>query len=459
MFFHTDLSDSVVIYTTVNSSNKFVRDITCSVMMTKIFSVLLIFSSLFLHAAVDLSPPLKMVDLIHIAMENHPETRQMWWNAKRAAAALGQAKSGYYPSISANMSVSNGRDFKFINGPDTSYTILGADLILSMMLYDFGERDANAESARQALVAAGWQSDWTLQKVLVQVFENAYALLHAQETMKAAKISLEEAEFMDQAARQLNKSGLVPITDVYMSQSTLAQMQMDLIEHQSALQVRRAQLAASLGLAATTNLELASCDQLPLPPKRLQSDMIAMAMQQRADLMAKRAQLVETRMNEKKVRVSSLPKLSATARGGANHYVHDKANAAQYQVTLNLDVPLFEGFDYAYQRRMAYADSQMASEELSQLELDIALEVLTYSQALEASQEMLPYAEEHVSCALKAYEGVFEKYQAGKESMTEMSTALRQLAAARLKYSEVRTRLVTASANLAYATGTLGSVQ
>ena len=135
--------------------------------------------------------------------------------------------------------------------------------------------------------------------------------------------------------------------------------------------------------------------------------------------------------------------------------LHDKANAAQYQVAINLEAPLFTGFETMYSNRMAYADLQISNEQLVELQLEAALEVLTYSRTLQAAQEMLPDAQENLTNALKAYEGVLEKYRAGKEGIAEVSFPQRQLAAARVRYSDVKTKLLISIANLAYATGTL----
>lgn len=420
-----------------------------------IFSLLCCCCSHSLSATVDLNHPLNLAELIDIAMENNPETRQAWWHANRAAAALGSSRSAYYPTIGLETNVSNGRDFKFINGPDTSYTIVGADLTLSMLLYDFGERAANVDAAKNALLAANWQTDWVLQKVLIRVLENAYSTLHLQETLQAATISSEDAELMLDAARQLNAAGLTPITDVYTSQAQLSQMFMEVIQHRSALDIEKGKLASSLGIPAETALQLAPIVNLSIPPREQSVNLIAMAMQQRSDLMAKQARLAESRARQKSSERAFRPKLTVSGRGGANHALHDKANAAQYQVSLNLEIPLFDGFDHIYQNRMAFADTKISAQELSQLELDIALEVLTYSKNLEAAQEMLPYADDNLKNASKAYEGVLEKYKAGKEGIAELSNALRQLASARIRYSDVRTKLLVAAANLAYATGTL----
>jgi len=398
---------------------------------------------------------LKLAELIDIAMSNHPETRLAWWNAKRAAASLGAARSAYYPIIGVDASLTQGRDFKFINGPDVDYTIVGADLTLNMLLYDFGERDASVEAAKMTLLAANWQTDWTLQSVLVRVLENTYSVLQLQEIFQAAIISGHDALKMLDAARQLNEAGINPITDVYTSQAQYSQSMMDVIQQQASLEIEKAKLVSSLGLMAGTEISLEPILHLPESQEIHLMNLIKIAMNQRADLMARHARLAESRAIEKKTRLSYRPKLSLGARGGANHAFHDKANAAQYQIKLNLDIPLFDGFNHIYQNRMAYADTQTSLEEVAKLELDISLEVLRYSQTLQAAQKMLPFAEDNLNNAKQAYEGVLEIYRAGKTGITVVSNALRQSAAARIRYTDVRTKLLVAAANLAYSTGTL----
>lgn len=399
--------------------------------------------------------PLSIAELVDIALKNHPETRQAWWNANRAAAALGTAKSAYYPQIDLLAQAKHGRDFKFINGPNTTYTIFGAELALAMLLYDFGERNANANAAKMALLAANWHADWSLQKVMVRVLENAYATLHAQEVLQAAYISQEEADKMLKAARDLNQAGLNPISDVYTSEATSSQMKMEVAQQKALLDIHKGKLATSVGISADTPLQLASVQDMPTPQMQQTADLIMLAKQQRADLMAKQARLSESFFNLAKVRSSYGPKIGLTYQIGAEHYLHDKANGAHHQIAVNFDMPLFNGFETTYQNRIAYSDTQITMEELAQLELDISLEVLTYSRWLEAEQEMLCYAEDNLNNAQKAYEAVLEKYSAGKERIAEVSNALRQLATARVRLSDVKTRWRISLANLAYATGTL----
>jgi len=399
--------------------------------------------------------PLTLAELVNIALENNPSTKQAWWNANRAAAAVGNAKSNYYPNIGFAARATNGRDFKFINGPDTSYTIVGADLYLTMLLFDFGERKANVDMAKSSLLAANWQMDWNIQKVMVKVLEHAYSTLLAQEILQAAEISLKEAEKMLNAAKELNRTGLTPVTDVYTTQATYLQFKMDLLQEQASLDIQKAKLAASLGLSATTPLTIEVPETAAYQQIECTELLVAAALRQRSDLVAKQARVQQLIFNQIRTNASYLPKVGISGAGGYNKYLQDKSTDAQYRISIDLKIPFFNGFETMYQNRMAYADTQISNTDLLDLQIDISLEVMTHSRTLQAAQEMLPEAEQNLKSAVKAYEGVLDKYKAGKEGITEVSWAQRQLAAARVRYSEVKTKLLVSIANLAYATGTL----
>lgn len=171
--------------------------------------------------------------------------------------------------------------------------------------------------------------------------------------------------------------------------------------------------------------------------------------------MAKHAKLSASFSNQDRVRASYGPKVTVAGSGGANYAFHAKEHGLQYQIGLNIDYPLFNGFETTYQKRMAYAETKAIGEELFQLQLDIALEVLTHSRELQGYQEMLPEAIKNLENSINAYESTLDKYRAGKERIGEVSQAQRQLAAARIRYSDIKTRWLLSLANLAYATGTL----
>lgn len=392
--------------------------------------------------------------LLDKALENNPETKAAWWNAQRAASALGSSESAYYPQLDLNLNMQHGRQFQYTNGPDVNYTTVQAAVIMTFLLADFGERAAAVEAAALALGAAGWQSDWSIQKVMAQVFENSYLTIAAQDALEALEASLNDASKMLDAATKLNQAGLSPISDVYSSQAALAQIQIEVVQQRSLLQITRAKLAATLGLEAGTSLKLLPIDALAVPKQSLKA-LIEIAKSKRQDLMAQRLRLSEAIARQSKAAAQYKPKLSLNARGGAEHAASDKANGSHYRIALNFDIPLFTGFNAMYQNRLALADVKISEQELLRLELEIALEVFSESCRVDATQEMLKFAQINLESAQKAYQATLEKYSAGHEGIAEVSNALRQIVLARVRYSEINSRHLIALANLAYATGTL----
>lgn len=406
------------------------------------------------------SPPqhaLSIAELLDIALRNNPETRAAWWNANRAAVSVDISKSAYYPSLAFRGSVANGLDYRYINGQETNYTTVSGDLILSYMLYDFGERHAACEAAKAALNAANWQSDWTLQKVMYHVIYNAYTFLNSQEQLISRLASLKDANTSLQAAIELQRAGLRSVTDVYALKASISDLQMSIALQKAETEIDLGKLAASLGLDVDSRFTVA-----PLPDPQLDAVMqanvqqlIASAKQKRSDLMAKRFDLQQRIAQQSRVSKACLPKLSVSGDTGYQRYFEDKANGYNYNIGLFLDIPIFNGFEQIYQKKAALSDVQLSEIEIERMELEIALEVLTYSYWFDAAQEVLRLAHENLQNSIQTFEGVLDKYKAGTQSIFDLTAAQRQLAEARLKKGDAKTRWYRSLAQLAYATGTI----
>src|SRR5947209_6879794 len=112
---------------------------------------------------------LSLAELVDIALQNNPHTAKAWAYTKRAEAIVGVAKSSYYPWLDASGSANHGREVKFPNGPNTTYSFYSGELCLTYLLYDFGERSAAVQATKEALKAANWSSDFTIQRIIYKV--------------------------------------------------------------------------------------------------------------------------------------------------------------------------------------------------------------------------------------------------------------------------------------------------
>jgi len=400
---------------------------------------------------------LSLAELIDTALKNNPETEKAWANVKRAQAALGVAKSSNYPSVDATGTSMHGREVKFPNGPNTIYTNYGGELSLSYLLLDCGERNAAIEAMKEALKAARWESDFAIQRVIYKVCAHYYEYLHADELLKMKESTLIDFKTMFEAADELYKAGLRCMTDLNMSKAEVAQAHMDVAQEKARVAIAYGKLLTSLGLPIEMVIHVQT------NPDGMKtslfsegtSKLIAMAEGQRADLLAKKAALSEMKQRVKRASRAPLPKLRAVGQGGWLEYTKHQGSGYNYNVGLALDIPIFKGFEYSYNKRLALANQEITAAELRDLREAIAQEVLTYSELVKAAEESLKWSSEYMSEACKSFDGTLESYKAGLQNVFDLIQSQRSLADARIKKAQARTQWLVSLAELAFATGSI----
>jgi outer membrane protein len=415
--------------------------------------VLILFSPLCGEPLPD--SPLQMAELIDIALQNNPETQSAWWRTKEAASERKSANSPYYPQMNVNGGVNHGREYKFINGPETPFTTVNTDLTFTYLLWDCGERKANVCLAEAALNAVQWQQDWTFQKVIFDVVARTYDFLQERERLLALNESLKDASQTLEATEDLQKAGLKAKTDCCTSKAASAEVRIELARQKAAIQIAQAKLAASVGMDVGTVLTLVD---LPEPEIGLRQDpdsLIATALEKRADLLSKRARKVETNARYASTKSRYAPKVQFFGDVGWRRYVRDREDGFQYNTALTFDIPLFTGFEAYYKKQAAYASSQALQADIEQMELAIALDVYSAVKQFEAAQESLELTREYLKYSTQSYEGVLDKYKVGTQNIFELITAQRQLSHARLKQADSKIRWFQTLAQLAYVTGTI----
>ena len=107
---------------------------------------------------VDAAKVYSLADLIDLAESNNPTTRIAWNDARRAALAAGIAESAFLPRIAVSAvrgyQASSGQSSAAGLAPGDSGSASGSVAVVSMewLLFDFGERAALVDAAKQASV-------------------------------------------------------------------------------------------------------------------------------------------------------------------------------------------------------------------------------------------------------------------------------------------------------------------
>ncbi|HEY2343739.1 MAG TPA: TolC family protein, partial [Chthoniobacteraceae bacterium] len=208
-------------------------------------------------AAENLVNPKRVYDLpelIDIAERNHPETKIAWERARQAAAAVGLSESFYYPYLMASAGV--GYDRAFIpfptlaadlrplvrqlvrnpqaalqsaetqNQPLPNVSIVGggtltteavasrAALSVKWLLFDFGERSAVVDEAKERLMMANVGFNGTHQKIVFEVTQKFYELGNARQKVTVGKSAFHAAQTVEQAVRARLERGLALKTEL-----------------------------------------------------------------------------------------------------------------------------------------------------------------------------------------------------------------------------------------------------
>src|SRR5262249_24384482 len=143
-------------------------------------------------------------ELIDLALQNNPDTRRLWQEARTSAARLGRAQGAHLPQgtwQTTGGAIPTGKEV--IIGPG-----IVPDLALTWTLIDFGRRGAERDRALQELLATSYAFDRRLQTVVFDVQRSFFALDAARASVDAAQATLEAAQTVEAAATDRMNLGL-----------------------------------------------------------------------------------------------------------------------------------------------------------------------------------------------------------------------------------------------------------
>jgi outer membrane protein len=426
-----------------------------------------------------------LAELIDIAERNNPETRVAWERARQAAAAVGLSESAYYPFLAA--SAAAGYDRAFIPFPSlavdparlpslgavsvtgggslvTEAQVYRGELSAKWLLLDFGERSAVVASAKERLMMANVGFNATHQKIVFQVTDRFYQLGTARQKVLVARSSLEAAQTVEQAVQARVDSGLATKPELLQAQQQSAQSAFD-VEATTGLESdARVALAESIGLLPTVPLNVADLGQKSTSEQTHGSvdELIARALSQRPDLVAKLAN-VHAKENEiRRVRAEYYPKVAIDAHAsvteldvsiGGSKYFGD--NKPTFGAFLTASVPIFDGFGRRHKMEMAEAEWRGAENELAGARDSAVREVWKAYTDFKTALRKQDSAVKLVTASQNAFDAVLESYKNGLSTYPEIMSAQRNLALARSVNHDTQAAIFTTATGLALSTGDL----
>ena len=398
---------------------------------------------------------LTLAAVIDSALCRNPQTRQAWASAKAQAAEVGRNRAAFLPDLTVSGDADLTRTWP-VDGRTIRQDSIGATATLAYLLFDFGARDANLESARQLLQAANWSHSATLQSVFLSAIQAYYQLFAALANVTAANEAEKASEESYKAAEFRYRVGTGTPADRLQAQTAWSQARLNRTRAEGDSRTAAGSLANAMGLDADATLDIAA-PRIEAPDAATEAairELVDYARATRPDLAAADAKLQAARAQVRAARAAGKPTVSLTASAGlGNSYLLDTFTSGSIGVSVN--IPIFDGHRNTYEIRSAEARVESSEAERDVLRSQVSLDVWKAYQSLATERTALANAEDLIKSALESENVARGRYRAGAGNLIDLLNAQSALASARFQLVRAQYNWHLAKASLASALGTL----
>lgn len=421
--------------------------------------------------------PLSLAELIDVALLNNTQTKQTWAQARAAAAQYGQSQSQFFPSLDGNFSFLRTRDSSLFTGAGSSATTTGntanagvstgnqlfivtfnewgPQLALNYVIFDFGQRRASSESARQALYYADYTHNRNIQTLLQTITTDYYHLLYEKQLLDAYAQNVETAQVTLDAATLGLDTGVKDVSDTLQAKTQFLQNEIQYVGQKQLVQNSYASLLSHMGLPANKEFPIE-----PLPTALpLDDDMpmletlLSTALQFRPDYLAAQAEYRSKEQSVKAAKAQNWPTVKYTLDFGRTYYSGGLNDNYDYTSTFSLSVPIFSGYYYMNNIKIAEANKEQAQAEMDQVELQVIKDVTTSHYNVQIAFETLKCSVAYYASAKEQYTVALAQYKQGTNTILDVVSAQSSLADARAQKASAIQGWYSSLTSLAYALG------
>lgn len=412
-------------------------------------------------SSVDLTKPLTIGDAIDLALCLSPRIRVAWASIKIQAAALGEARSAWLPTVSGSISQLTTYN-RYPDAPTMNTRGAGrtSNASLNWRLLDFGGRAANRAAAQQLLTAALAGHDAAMQKTVVEVIGSYFDFQNAQAAFVARTESAALAEATLRASRQRLARGVASRADALQAETALAKATLAARRAGGDVARARAELVFTTGLPVGTRIEVEEAVvPVAMDAERQLSEWLSVAESSHPEIKAARAQWKAAEAKVTTVRSEGMPTLDLSGTLSRNGYPNQglqSVRATQTSIGLTLTIPFFEGFSRTYRIRGAQAQVEQAHARLLDTQQQILRDVLKAHADAETTADNLDVSARLLAAAEAALASARNRYALGAGDILELLSAQAALSDARQERVRTQAEWEAARLRLFASAGVMG---
>ena len=410
---------------------------------------------------VDFGKPLPLTGAVDLALCSNPQLRDTWAQIKVQIAQVGQARSAYLPTLTAQISELNNRTvypgFSASNNTTQGHMTYAS---LNWLLFDFGGRSANLKASDDAMEAAIDDHDAEMQKLLGEVISDYFNAMAAQAKVEASKEAANLANRIEDSANRKLQHGTGDRADFTQAKTAAAKAELSLMHDIGEKNKLVAELVYALGVSPGTDIllpELTEPDR-PMGIKALM-EWVRIAKQLHPAIRASRERWTSAQEKVRSARSDGLPSLSFISTFDQNGYPNQGLQPIRSNITtigLTLNIPIFDGFMQHYKIDEAQARANAAQAQMQDTEHEVLKQVVTaYGDAVTAF-DSIDAARILLEASQVAMRSAQNRYDLGVGTMMEVLTAQSALADARQQWVQSLAQWEAGRLELLAASGVLG---
>ena len=421
-----------------------------------------------------------LAELVDLAETSNPATRIAWNDARRAALAAGIAESAFLPKVTATaiggFQGSNGSSSgSGTNFGDSSANGTLSAVSLQWLLFDFGERAAVVDAAKQASVISNIAFTAAHQQLIHRITIAFYDHAAAEARRATAAQSLKNAEAVQVAAEIRYKHGVGTVTEVAQARQGTAQANLAVVQTIGGAEDSYLTLVTAMGISPLTKIKIADVSGRKLEPAMAApvETLISEALARRPDVQSAYAAQQASLAGVRAAQAEFMPKffMSATGTyGTGNLDVTAPPSSTQQPSTVNITghhlggsifagvtFPLYDGGTRAATLSQAQAEADSADAKMTEVQEDAVRQIALADNALRTSLAAYAASESLEIAAQTTFDAALAAYRKEVGSITDATLSETKLLQAKNAATDAYSAALSAAATLALAAGALGA--
>jgi outer membrane protein len=411
------------------------------------------------------APPAKLTlkEAEALALKNHPHVLAAESEVAVAGQEVREARSAYYPDLSADITASQGNNLSRIGAGALTdsrlFNRFGQGIVLSQLVTDSGRTPNLVASSRLHAQASAQDYQRSRYDVLLAVNRSYFDYLHAQALVKVAEQTVDARQLLLDQVSALAKNQLKSQLDVSFTAVNVSEAKLLLIRAQDSVQTAEAELVRALGSDQPANYQLVD-EPLPPSPSQNAEELIAQALANRPELAGLRLSRESAYKFAAAEKDLSRPTVSLLAVAGFLPFINQTSPTTpipkEYEgVAVNVEFPIFNGHLFSARREAAHQraleSDQMLRDEQERVVRDVRS---TWASASTAYQRIDVTAQflRQAALALNLAQG---RYNLGLASIIELTQAQLNVTQAEVENLSAKYDYQIQYAVLQYALGLL----